>query len=466
MRNNLRRIIPLIIALGLVAYGAYYVLNRQAQAQNAALKGSGSIEATEITVASESAGRVREVLAGEGDAVKAGQPLVRFDDAILRAQRAQALASLAAARGAQAAAQASFAAAQANLEQLRAGPRPQEVEAELQAVAAARGRVTSAEGQLAQARGAQQAAQAAREQAVARFAQLKQGARPEQIQAAAVAYEQAQAALRVAQANYDQIAGNADAGRRPQAVALEQATLAMQAVKANYEGVLKGATTPELDQARAGINQAVAGIVQASAVVSQTEAALTTARATLGAEQARLELLKAGARTEQISAAEAQAAAAQAQTEAAAGQVAAAEASVALIDTQIGRLVIAAPADGVVLARAVEPGEVAMPGGALLTLGDLGRLSLTVYLPEDRYGSVRLGDRARVTVDSYPGETFTGSVQRVADKAEFTPRNVQTPAGRRTTVFAVKLALENPEGKLKPGMPADVVFGPDAVFGP
>jgi membrane fusion protein YbhG len=91
-------------------------------------------------------------------------------------------------------------------------------------------------------------------------------------------------------------------------------------------------------------------------------------------------------------------------------------------------------------------------------LGDLGRLSLTVYLPEDRYGAVGLGDQARVTVDSFPGETFTGSVRHVADQAEFTPRNVQTPAGRRSTVFAVKLAIDNPEGKLKPGMPADVVF--------
>jgi HlyD family secretion protein len=460
MRNNLRRIVPIVIMLGLIVYGGYYVLNERAQAENAALSGSGTIEATEVTVAAESAGRIREVLAADGDAVRAGQPLVRFDDAILQAQRVQAEASLTAAHGNQAAAEASLAAAQANLDQLRAGARPQEVEAEQQAVAAARGRVTSAEGQLAQSQGAQQAAQAARDQAVARFAQLKQGARPEQIQAAAVAYEQAQAAVRVAQANYDQVAGRPDIARLPQSMALEQATLAMEAAKAGYEGVLKGATTPELDQARAGINQAVAGIVQASAVVSQTQAALTTARASLAAEQARLDLLQAGARPEQVKAAEAQVAAAKAQADASGGQVAAAEASIKLLDTQIGRLAVVAPSDGVVLNRAVEPGEVALPGGTLLTLGDLGRLSLTVYLPEDRYGLVHLGDTARVTVDSYPGETFTGTVQRIADQAEFTPRNVQTPAGRRTTVFAVKLAIENPEGKLKPGMPADVVFGP------
>ena len=112
-----------------------------------------------------------------------------------------------------------------------------------------------------------------------------------------------------------------------------------------------------------------------------------------------------------------------------------------------------------VLSRAVEPGEVALPGGALLVLGDLGHLSVTVYLAEERYGAVKLADAARISVDSFPGQIFRGAVQHVADQAEFTPRNVQTPAGRRTTVFAVKLAVDNPDGKLKPGMPADVVFG-------
>jgi hypothetical protein len=65
---------------------------------------------------------------------------------------------------------------------------------------------------------------------------------------------------------------------------------------------------------------------------------------------------------------------------------------------------------------------------------------------------------AHVTVDSFPRESFMAQVVYIADKAEFTPRNVQTVEGRRTTVFAVELAIENPEGKLKPGMPADVEF--------
>jgi HlyD family secretion protein len=151
--------------------------------------------------------------------------------------------------------------------------------------------------------------------------------------------------------------------------------------------------------------------------------------------------------------------AAQAQAEAARGQVAAAQAAVNVVDEQMARMTIAAPADGVVLSRAIEPGEVALPGGALLVLGDLGHLTVTVYLPEDEYGRIMVGQEARVAVDSFPGRTFAGTVQRIADRGEFTPRNVQTPAGRRTVVFAVKVGVANPGGELKPGMPADVTFG-------
>ncbi len=93
-----------------------------------------------------------------------------------------------------------------------------------------------------------------------------------------------------------------------------------------------------------------------------------------------------------------------------------------------------------------------------MTIGDLDQLKITVYVPEDRYGEIQLGDQAQVTVDSFPGEAFDAIVVRIADRAEFTPRNVQTEEDRRTTVYAVELMVETPGGKLKPGMPADVIF--------
>ena len=119
---------------------------------------------------------------------------------------------------------------------------------------------------------------------------------------------------------------------------------------------------------------------------------------------------------------------------------------------------INSPIDGVVIDRSIEPGEVAVPGASLLTLGNLDDLTLTVYVPEDRYGVIQLGQTYPVSVDSFPGQIFNGTVSHIADQAEFTPHNVQTVAGRKTTVFAIRLDLEPSNGKLKPGMPADVDF--------
>lgn len=120
---------------------------------------------------------------------------------------------------------------------------------------------------------------------------------------------------------------------------------------------------------------------------------------------------------------------------------------------------IYAPASGVVLVRAAEPGEVAPVGSTLLVVGDLRALTLTVYVPEERVGLVQLGQTYPVSVDSFPGQTFPGRVTRIANQAEFTPRNVQTVAGRKNTVYAVRLSLDNPNLALKPGMPADVRLG-------
>jgi len=118
--------------------------------------------------------------------------------------------------------------------------------------------------------------------------------------------------------------------------------------------------------------------------------------------------------------------------------------------------VILSPIDGVVLYRSVELGEVAVPGAPMFTIADLSRLTLTVYVPEDRYGQMALGQTYPVTVDSFPEFYFKGTVSHIADQPEFTPRNVQTIDSRKNTVYAIRLDLEPTGGKLKPGMPADV----------
>ncbi len=135
-----------------------------------------------------------------------------------------------------------------------------------------------------------------------------------------------------------------------------------------------------------------------------------------------------------------------------------AQANLALLEAQLAKLQVASPMDGVILTRNIEPGEYVQPGAAALSMGDLRQLTITVYVPEDRYGQIHLGQAAVVSVDSFAGVKFEAQVTTISDQAEFTPRNVQTVEGRSSTVYAIKLSVTDPQGKLKPGMPADVIF--------
>ena len=126
MGGILRRLVPLIVVAGVI-FGAYRWWVGRAVANDGALDASGTIEATEVSVSAEVSGRVKSVMAGEGDHVEAGQALVQLDDVLIQAQRKQSVASVNAALGAQAAAQAAQTAAQAQLDQLKAGARPQEI---------------------------------------------------------------------------------------------------------------------------------------------------------------------------------------------------------------------------------------------------------------------------------------------------------------------------------------------------
>ncbi|MBA3947175.1 MAG: efflux RND transporter periplasmic adaptor subunit [Herpetosiphonaceae bacterium] len=127
-------------------------------------------------------------------------------------------------------------------------------------------------------------------------------------------------------------------------------------------------------------------------------------------------------------------------------------------ETTLANEKITSPIDGVVLERLVEPGEIAPPGSTVLVVAPVDQLTLKIYVPENQYGHIALGQTYPVTVDSFPGQTFDGRVSYIATQAEFTPRNVQTKDSRQLTVYAVKLALAPTDGKLKAGMPADVHF--------
>jgi HlyD family secretion protein len=292
--------------------------------------------------------------------------------------------------------------------------------------------------------------------------------------------DQARASLAVAEANRDLLAAGPPPEQQSAAVAAAEADLltALAAFDALYDTwpdrlalaqqALIGARQRQHDAAERLDN------LPASADdfdVAQAEDELAVADALLVVAQEDYDRLVEGPDPDAVQRAEAAAAAAEARLSAAhvetpteeqlavaAAQVEAAGSAVAVLEVQIGKTEIRAPSSGVVLERLVEPGEIALPNAPLLLLADLGSLTLTVYAPEDRYGEISLGQEVAVTIDSFPGEVFSAEVVHIADEAEFTPRNVQTQEGRRTTVFAIRLALEDTGGRLKPGMPADVAF--------
>jgi HlyD family secretion protein len=144
-------------------------------------------------------------------------------------------------------------------------------------------------------------------------------------------------------------------------------------------------------------------------------------------------------------------------------QVAAAEAAVSTFAATLANYRLTAPFAGVVSVRHREPGEIVAPGTAVLTLLDLEKRWVRIYVPENRLGAVRLGQRAAIRSDSFPGKTYQGEVSFIGSEAEFTPKNVQTTEERVRLVYAVKVRVVGDPGlELKPGLPADVELLPES----
>jgi HlyD family secretion protein len=135
--------------------------------------------------------------------------------------------------------------------------------------------------------------------------------------------------------------------------------------------------------------------------------------------------------------------------------LAAAHQRVELARSQIQKTEIKAPIGGVILVKAIEPGEFATPGKPVAVLIDLRSLELKVFIPEAEIGKIKLGDAARIKTSAFPDRFYPARVARVDQEAQFTPRDIHMPEERTRMVFGVTLDVANPAAELKPGMPAD-----------
>ncbi|MBW2558099.1 MAG: efflux RND transporter periplasmic adaptor subunit [Deltaproteobacteria bacterium] len=141
--------------------------------------------------------------------------------------------------------------------------------------------------------------------------------------------------------------------------------------------------------------------------------------------------------------------------EAARSQVQATRAALDQTSIQMGYTQLKSPFSGTITSRNVEPGEVVTPGREVLTLADLSRVNLKIFVDETEIGKVKLGQKVEVMVDTFPGKVYKGYVSFVSSEGEFTPKIIQTRKERVKLVYLVKVFLPNPDLELKSGMPAD-----------
>ena len=378
------------------------------------LTASGFIEAEEVVVAPEIAGRIAQIEVGRGDEVSAGQVLIEMDDDALQSQLGEAEARLST--------------AQASFDRLVAGARAEAFDA--------------AEARLAQARaeqdGAAQSVINARD-AISRPLSLNaevDGART-QVRLAEQNLELAEANLAETRLRHGVYAVKGGDTKRTWDLQLRAA----EASVAEAEAQLTGAR-----QYLGLLLTKRADPLTLEAELHTAETELQSAGAEVDAAEAELDELRAGPTAEAIAVAQA--------------RVHQAQAGVRVLEARIDQLTLRAPMSGTVSKRTAHVGETATAGAPLLTITSLDEVTLVIYIPENRLGLVTIGQTVEVMVDSFPGRIFRGHVASIAGEAEFTPRNVQTEEERVNLVFAVDVSIPNPDHALKAGMPADATIRP------
>jgi HlyD family secretion protein len=117
---------------------------------------------------------------------------------------------------------------------------------------------------------------------------------------------------------------------------------------------------------------------------------------------------------------------------------------------------VTAPSAAIVEVLDVRPGDLIAPNTPVATLLEKDQIYIRIYIPETEYGRINLGQTAEIHVDSFPGTVFSGKVEQINQQAEFLPRNVQTREERVHQVFGVKIRIDDPSGRIRAGMAADV----------
>jgi membrane fusion protein YbhG len=377
---------------------------------------SSTLEARETRIASEVEGQVLAVRFSQGQTVKVGDALVDLDDRAIKDSANEA--------------DAAVRAAQANLDQVQEKARP--------------GTIAQAQAGVAQAQADLDAAQRAAEDAQRALDS------PQDLLSQVHAWEgktnAAQGDVTGAQAALSNLQNQIQLAQNDQSMAGKARLAALQkqaeAAQANLDAAritMKG--SQQVQQLYQQILENPLELITAQhTAASQVE----VAAAGLKVAQADLDIAQRGPQPEAVALAEA--------------KLRATQANLQLVQAQAKRFVLASPLSGVVLTRDAEPGETARAGAPLLTIADLRELQMTVYVPIRELGVVHVGQAASLRLPSLPGQTFACKIDYIASEAEFKPANIYNSQERSELVFQVRVKVDNSNGELKAGLPADVTF--------
>ncbi len=240
---------------------------------------------------------------------------------------------------------------------------------------------------------------------------------------------------------------------------IEQSRAQVEASRASLSEVENGPRAAEIRRAEAELNAAAPEVTRTtkdleraralartgSIPLQQRDAAEAAARQAIARRDAArqsLVLLRQGSRPERIAGARA--------------QVAGAQAGLSGAVASVADLTLTAPVAGVVLSRNAEPGEVLATGQSAVTLGEVQRPWVRVYVNARDLPSISVGRPARGVLDEMPARSFIGTVVAINTKAEFTPRVALTEEERADLMFGVKVEFADSSGVLKPGLPITV----------
>jgi HlyD family secretion protein len=230
-------------------------------------------------------------------------------------------------------------------------------------------------------------------------------------------------------------------------IQLRQALANLGSFESAYKLSVEGSRKEDIIQAEAAFKNAEADYIRMKELLTAqtiTQKQYDDAYTKYVAAQQTYQKLQRGSRTEEINGARQRRDYASAQID--------------LLKKKIHDCYITAPSNGTVTLKAVEPGEFVTMGMNILRLTYLDRVKLTIYVNETDLGKIKLGQTAKVTIDANPNKSLDGIVVYISPTAEFTPKNVQTKEERTKLVFGVKIEINNPDGALKPGLPADATI--------